>query len=151
MKSKDIDALNNLFNKVLIKESTGGEASGPADAPELIGIKAYSEPKYDKEGQNLRSNFFTTDDDKPIVLFYTMQRGGDENDVLHNAAGPAVVFEGGGEGKEFYFIEGEQVSPDSDEYKTANAEFEYQDRASRLGKKKTDTLSSGGSDLDIFD
>jgi hypothetical protein len=138
MKSKDIDALNNLFNKVLIKESKGEQASGPADAPELIGIKAYSEPKYDKEGQNLRSNYFTTDDDKPIVLFYTKQRGGDENDVLHNAAGPAVVFEGGGEGKEFYFIEGEQVSPDSDEYKSAKSRYEYNSRAVRLGKKKSD-------------
>jgi hypothetical protein len=153
MKKKDIELLSSLFNQVILQENAGneGEAEANKKLQELVNIKAYSENKYDKLDQGLRENYFTTADDKPIVLFYTMKVSEDKNDLLHNAAGPAVVFEGGGDGNEFYFINGKQVDPESDEFKTAQAEVEYQGRATRLGKRKTDTLSSGGSDLDIFD
>lgn len=91
-------------------------------------IEYGSDTAYDKLGQNLRENNYK-DGDRGIVLFYTERPSDEENDKLHNAAGPAVVFANdAGEYDEsnpeltFYFIHGKQVEGPSDpEYMNAGS------------------------------
>jgi len=48
---------------------------------------------YDKEGQSLRCNVIVCNQaNGDFVIFYTQKISDDQNDVIHNAAGPAVKF-----------------------------------------------------------
>lgn len=47
-----------------------------------------------------------------IVVFFTKRGSDTENDILHNRTGPAVIFEQGGEGNEFFFIDGQPADQD---------------------------------------
>lgn len=124
MNRKDINNLNDMFMRVLT-EAAGNPVSSNSSAA------------YDKLDQNLRENKFTKDSGETLVLFYTLNPGTGGNDILHNAAGPAVIFGDGGDGNEFYFINGEQVEPTSTEYKAANAEY-------RIGQRRKSSAPAEG-------
>ncbi len=133
MNRKDINSINDVFRMVMEKagpayfntlmESAANTSNTGGDASSL----------YSFGPENLRINHFTkrgalnstaTYDDgsaedfksllgsNNIVLFTTMKISENENDVLHNAFGPAVIFENGGEGNEFWFDEGKPVKPE---------------------------------------
>lgn len=107
MRKSDIRSMGDIAR--LILENAAGEGS----------ISTNSSALYDKLDQNLRENEFNNNG-KAIVLFYTMKPSDDENDKLHNATGPAVVFADSSgnynpddEKNAFYFINGERVDPAS--------------------------------------
>jgi hypothetical protein len=133
MNRKDINSINDVFRMVMEKagpayfntlmESTANTSNTGGDASAL----------YSYGPEKLRVNHFTkqgainstaTYDDgsaedfksllgsNNIVMFTTMKISENENDVLHNAFGPAVIFENGGEGNEFWFDEGKPVKPE---------------------------------------
>lgn len=81
----------------------------------------YSFPQYSEDGV-LEPNIVGKDN---IVLFFTEKVSDSDSDLLHNATGPAVIFNQGGEGNEYYFIHGVQVEPDSKEWRAANAQVSY--------------------------
>lgn len=124
MNRKDINNLNDMFRRVLT-EAAGNPMSSSSSAA------------YDKLDQNLRENKFTKESGETLVLFYTLNPGTGGNDILHNAAGPAVIFGEGGDGNEYYFINGEQVEPNSTEYKAANAEY-------RIGQRRKTSAPTEG-------
>jgi hypothetical protein len=131
MRKNDISSLNDIYKLIAEQvDESGGD------------IKASSDAKYDKLGQNLRENQFVINDSPDgTVLFYTMKPASDdENDKLHNAAGPAVVFGSGGPGNEFYFIEGKLMDKDSKEYRAAAAEVNF-----------SATLKAGGDEAGMED
>lgn len=129
MDRRDIKSINDIFTRVLttqgssfmssLLEAAATTNTGAGDASSL-----YS---YGPEG--LRINHFTKKgalnstatfshrglgdtgllDTDNIVVFTTKKVSDTENDVLHNASGPAVIFEQGGEGNEFFFLDGEPV------------------------------------------
>lgn len=114
MRKSDIQSLGDIAR--LILEGTAGAENLNNSADHL----------YDKLGQNLRLNDFM-DGSKPIVMFYTKKISDTENDVLHNAAGPAIVFanERGEYDQEdpelaFYFLDDAKVDPNSSEWKAAH-------------------------------
>lgn len=133
MNRKDINSINDIFQMVIEKagpsymntllESAANTSSTGGDASSL----------YSFGPENLRINHFTkqgalnstatyddgsVDDFKSllgsnnIVVFTTKKISDNENDVLHNAFGPAVIFENGGPGNEFWFDEGKPVKPE---------------------------------------
>ena len=129
MNRKDISNINNIFRLVLERTETDGEVDVSEDSA------------YDKEGQNLRktvirerifedvkaktkSGFeYTTKAFKGyggvVATFFTKK--GSPNDLLHNGKGPAIIIGEGGEGKEFYYVDGKEVDPESVEYRAIAA------------------------------
>ena len=138
MNRKDINSINDIFNLVVEKHgmsymntlvesaantsSTGGDASALYSyGPEKLRINHFT-----KQGALNTTSTFTdgTVDESllgsnNIVLFFTKKISDNENDVLHNAYGPAVIFEQGGEGNEFWFLDGKPSTPE-DAATTAN-------------------------------
>ena len=115
MRKSDIQSMGDIAR--LILENTAGGNN----------ISSTSSATYDKLGQNLRENEFNNNG-KGIVKFYTMKPSENENDKLHNAAGPAVIFADSSgtyntddETNVFYFINGERVDPNSKAYKAAES------------------------------
>jgi len=110
MNKKDMNNLADLARLVLEQVEDPSTITSSGDA------------LYNKERQNLRENNFTTTSGDPIVKFYTMRpKSENENDILHNAAGPAVIFGDGGEGNEFYFINDEKIDgPEDPRYVNAS-------------------------------
>ena len=110
MNKKDINKLADLARLVLEQVEDPSTMTSSGDA------------LYNKEGQNLRENNFTTASGEPIVKFYTKRpKSENENDILHNATGPAVIFGEGGEGNEFYFLDDEKLDgPDDPRFVNAS-------------------------------
>lgn len=129
--------LSNIAQRILEAVSQpGATAAQPTNADDL----------YTELDQDLRLNQFDDEGGAPIVVFYTMKINDKENDVLHNAAGPAVTFGSGGDGEVFYFINGKQVEPDSDEYKNAAAALSIDVRSAKRSQTKTTGPAGGESD-----
>jgi hypothetical protein len=125
MNRKDINSINDIFKLVVEKagssylntlvesaqdtSNTGGDASSLYSyGPEKLRINHFT-----KQGAFNSTATYKLDEIDPsligsdnIVVFFTKKISDNENDVLHNASGPAVIFEGGGEGNEFFFING---------------------------------------------
>lgn len=133
MKRSDIKNMSDIFQRMLTEAADGGVNAAPTSGGNL----------YSHGSENLRENKYTSDSGEPIVLFYTKKISDTENDVLHNAEGPAVIFDKGGEGNEFFFINGEKLDmenpSDAKKYRAAGAEVTYR------GHEKETT---GGADLD---
>jgi hypothetical protein len=153
MNRRDINSINDIFKAVIEKtgmsyvntlvesaantSSTGGDASSLYSyGPENLRINHFT-----KQGALNSTGTYTLDGVDPkllgsdnIVAFFTKKISDNENDVLHNASGPAVIFEQGGEGNEFFFINGKPADFNSKEYKAARADVEYKSSAKELGK-----------------
>jgi len=129
MRKTDINSLSDIY-QMISEQAEGGSGD----------IQATSDASYDKLGQSLRENkFVITDAPDGTVLFYTMApASNDENDKLHNAAGPAVVFGSGGPGNEFYFLKGKLVDKDSKEYRAAAAELSFSADVKGAGEEDVD-------------
>jgi hypothetical protein len=133
MRKNDINSLNDIYKLIAEQvDESGGD------------IKASSDAKYNKLGQNLRENQFVINDSPDgTVLFYTMKPASDdENDKLHNAAGPAVVFGEGGPGNEFYFIEGKLMDPASKEYRAYAADLTFKADVAETGMEADTDFSA---------
>jgi hypothetical protein len=135
MRKSDIRSMGDIAR--LILENAAGAG----------GVSSNSSALYDKLGQNLRENEFNNNG-KGIVMFYTMKPSDDENDKLHNAAGPAVIFADSSgnynpddEENTFYFINGERVDPASKTY-TAAASKASGSAMTQAGDIDTDTLGT---------
>ena len=122
MNKKDINSISDIYSLIL-EQADGGMPLASEDVA------------YDKLDQNLRENEFYTTGGETIVKFYTKKISDTEPDLLHNAAGPAVTFGSGGEGNEFYFIDGKLTTPDTKEYKAAAATITYNKNMGTLGRK----------------
>ena len=132
MNRKDINSINDIFQMVIEKagpsymntllesaantSNTGGDASSLYSfGPEKLRINHFtkqgalnSTATYDDgSAEDFKSLLGSSN----IVMFTTKKISENENDVLHNAFGPAVIFESGGEGNEFWFDEGKPVKP----------------------------------------
>lgn len=129
MKKKDITKLSDIYS-LIIEQADGAMPQSSSDAA------------YDKLGQNLRENNFTTTSGEPIVVFYTKKISDTEPDILHRADGPAVTFGSGGEGNEFYFIDNKLVEKDSKEFRAAQA-----DLRTKVSFKDTEAAGLGGFDF----
>ena len=143
MRKSDIQSLGDIAR--LILEGTAGAENLNNSADHL----------YDKLGQNLRLNDFM-DGSKPIVMFYTMKISDTENDVLHNEAGPAIVFANEqGEYDEsdpelaFYFINDAKVDPNSPEWKAAHQKSAGQSMASSGAISDEGKAATSGDDYDF--
>ena len=158
MNRKDINSINDIFKMVVEKtgpsylntlvesaqntSSTGGDASSLYSyGPEKLRINHFT-----KQGALNSTATYSLDKIDPsllgsdnIVVFFTKRGGENENDILHNASGPAVIFEGGGEGNEFFFINGEPADFNSREYKAARADVEYKSSEKELTGRETGT------------
>lgn len=158
MNRKDINSINDVFKLVVEKagpsylntlveaaaatSSTGGDASALYSyGPEKLRINHFT-----KQGAlNSKAPYILDGVDSSllgsnnIVVFFTKKISDTENDVLHNASGPAVVFEGGGEGNEFFFINGEPADFNSKEYKAARADVEYKTSEKEIAGRETDS------------
>jgi len=115
MRKSDIQSMGDIARLILENAADGNN------------ITSSSSATYDKLGQSLRENEFNNNG-KGLVMFYTMKPSENENDKLHNAAGPAVIFADSSgnydpenEANVFYFIYGEKVDPNSKEYKAAES------------------------------
>jgi len=113
MRKSDIQSLGDIARLIL---------EGTADAENLNNSASHL---YNQKGQNLRLNDFK-DGSKNIVMFYTKKISDTENDVLHNAAGPAIVFanEQGEYDQEdpklaFYFLDDVKIDPNSKQWTDA--------------------------------
>lgn len=143
MRKSDIQSLGDIARLIL---------EGTADAENLNNTANHL---YDKLGQNLRLNDFM-DGSKPIVMFYTMKISDTENDVLHNEAGPAIVFANErGEYDEsdpelaFYFINDAKVDPNSPEWKAAHQKSAGQSMSSSGAISDEGRAATGGDDYDF--
>ena len=158
MNRKDINSINDVFRLVVEKAgpsyintlveaaqgapATGGDASSLYSyGPEKLRINHFtkqgalnSKAPYVLDGVD--SSLLGSDN---IVVFFTKKISDNENDVLHNASGPAVIFEGGGEGNEFFFINGQPADFNSKEYKSARADVEYKSAEKEIAGRETDT------------
>jgi hypothetical protein len=157
MNRKDINSINDVFKLVMEKagpsyvntlvesaantSSTGGDASALYSyGPEKLRVNHFT-----KQGALNSSATYALDQVDPsllgsnnIVVFFTKKISDTENDVLHNASGPAVIFEGGGEGNEFFFIDGKPADFNSREYKAARADVEYKSSEKEMTGRETD-------------
>ena len=157
MNRKDINSINDVFKLVMEKagpsyvntlvesaantSSTGGDASALYSyGPEKLRVNHFT-----KQGALNSSATYAIDQVDPsllgsnnIVVFFTKKISDTENDVLHNASGPAVIFEGGGEGNEFFFIDGKPADFNSREYKAARADVEYKSSEKEMTGRETD-------------
>jgi hypothetical protein len=131
MRKTDIKSLGDIYKRLIVEQDMSKSQPG-------------SDVAYDKLNQNLRENSFTASDSgEPIVVFYTKKPpSDDENDKLHNAAGPAVIFGQGGEGNEFYFIEGQLVEKDSPEYREAAANLRYKSSMQGIDEEPVEDFSA---------
>lgn len=158
MNRRDINSINDVFRMVVEKagpsylntliesaantSNTGGDASSLYSyGPEKLRINHFT-----KQGALNSQASYTLDSVDPsllgsdnIVVFFTKKVSDTENDILHNASGPAVVFEGGGEGNEFFFIDGEPADFNSREFKAARADVEYKSSEKEIAGRETDT------------
>lgn len=114
MRKSDIRSLGDIARLIL---------ENAADAENLNNT---ADHLYTKKGQSLRLNDFR-DGNTPIVMFYTKKISDTENDVLHNAAGPAIIFANAqGEYDQedpelaFYFLDDEKVDPNSQRWTDAH-------------------------------
>jgi hypothetical protein len=126
LKKSDITDISSIYQMIIEQVTEGGATSS-------------SSSLYDKLGQNLRENKFETTGGETIVVFYTKKISDDENDILHNASGPAVTFGSGGEGNEFYFIDGKLVEKDSKEFRAANSAMTFKQDVEDVGDEAADT------------
>jgi hypothetical protein len=157
MNRKDINSINDIFKLVVEKagssylntlvesaqdtSNTGGDASSLYSyGPEKLRINHFT-----KQGALNSTATYKLDEIDPsligsdnIVVFFTKKISDTENDVLHNASGPAVIFEGGGEGNEFFFIDGKPADFNSREYKAARADVEYKSSEKEMTGRETD-------------
>ena len=113
MRKSDIQSMADIARLIL---------EGTADAENLNNT---ADHLYNQLGQNLRLNDYK-DGSKNIVMFYTKKPSDTENDVLHNAAGPAVIFanaQGEYDKKDpqlaFYFLNNEKLNPDDTRFQDA--------------------------------
>ena len=157
MNRKDINSINDVFR--LVVEKAGSSylntlMEAAADAPSASGdassLYSYGPEKlrinhFTKNGAlNSKASYVLDSVDQSllgpdnIVVFFTKKISDNENDVLHNASGPAVVFEQGGEGNEFFFINGEPADFNSKEYKAARADVEYKSSEKEIAGRETD-------------
>lgn len=135
MRKSDIRSMGDIARLIL------------ENAEEGASISTNSSALYDKLDQNLRENEFNNNG-KAIVLFFTMKPSEDENDKLHNATGPAVIFADSSgnynpddEENTFYFINGERVDPNSSTFKNASKKLTGQ-----VSSKETGGTSLGSSE-----
>jgi hypothetical protein len=157
MNRKDINSINDVFRLVMEKagpsyvntlvesaantSSTGGDASALYSyGPEKLRVNHFT-----KQGALNSTATYALDQVDPsllgpnnIVVFFTKKISDTENDVLHNASGPAVIFEQGGEGNEFFFIDGKPADFNSREYKAARADVEYKSSEKEMTGRETD-------------
>lgn len=166
MNRKDINSINDVFRLVVEKngpsflktlvenadESSTTNTSGDADSlysygPEKLRINHFTKNgAFNSKGEyildGVDSSLLGNDN---VVVFFTKRGGPESNDILHNASGPAVIFEQGGENNEFYFINGNSVDKNSKEWKTARAEMSYRSSAKRLAD-----IDIGDDEFDAF-
>ena len=143
MRKSDIQSLGDIAR--LILENAAGAENLNNTANHL----------YDKLKQKLRLNDFM-DGSKPIVMFYTMKISDTENDVLHNASGPAIVFandQGVYDESDpelaFYFLNDKRVEVTDKEWKVATHELKYRSNKQDLtGKTDGDTPAGKKTDED---
>jgi len=138
MNKRDINALSDIFQRIIMESAGGGVQPDPGYSAEYnIGV------------ENLRANSYTTNSGEPIVLFYTQKISDDQNDVLHKGDGPAVIFGNGGPENEFYFLHGERIDMTTDEgrkkFKAASHEVTYR------GHEKETTGKTDMGDLGVMD
>ncbi len=119
-------------------------------------ITSTSDHLYDKLGQDLRLNDYRDDSNKPIVMFYTMKPSDTENDMLHNEAGPAVVFANAqGEydpqdsGSAFYFVKSEKVDPNSEKWQNIYNQSAGKAMVSKGDISKEAESASGANEYDF--
>lgn len=143
MRKSDIQSMGDIAR--LILEGTAGAENLGNSADHL----------YDKLGQNLRLNDYK-DGSKNIVMFYTKKPSDTENDVLHNEAGPAVVFANAqGEYDEsdpelaFYFLNNEKVDPNSPAWKSAHQKSAGKAMIGAGGISQAGAEASGGEEYDF--
>lgn len=130
MNRRDINSINDIFSRVMsthgssylasLMESAATTNTGAGDASTLYsyGPEGLRINHFTKNGALNSTATFThrglgdTDllNGDNIVVFLTKKVSDNENDVLHNASGPAVIFEQGGEGNEFFFLDGEPAT-----------------------------------------
>lgn len=139
MKKSDINSMSDIFQRMLTEAASGG-----MDAAQSSGGDPYS---YGPE--NLRENKYIDKGGKVLVRFFTKKPASEnENDVLHNADGPAVIFGEGGQGDEFFFLNGERIDmsnpAEAKKYRAAGAEISYR------GQEKEITGKSDFGDLGAF-
>ena len=110
---------------------------------------------YDKLGQNLRLNDYK-DGSKNIVMFYTKKISDTENDILHNEAGPAVIFantQGEYDPSDpelaFYFLNNEKVDPNSDQWKKAHGKSAGEAMVKSGGISQAGAEATSGEDYDF--
>jgi len=156
MNRRDINSINDVFQRVIAKagpsymntliesaantSNTGGDASSLYSyGPEKLRINHFtkqgalnSTATFDDGGVD---DFKSLLGSSNIVMFTTKKISENENDVLHNLYGPAVIFENGGEGNEFWFEDGKPAKPE-DLTAKANAQT-----------AKGDTREGGVSDI----
>lgn len=135
MRKSDINSMADIFQRMLTESAAaGGITPAPSNGGNL----------YSFGPEKLRENNYTSDSGEPIVLFYTKKISDTENDVLHRSDGPAVIFGEGGEGNEFFFLNGEKVDPASKEWKAAGHEMKYR------GHEQEFTGETDADDLGAF-
>jgi hypothetical protein len=132
MNRRDINSINDIFQMVMEKagpsymntllesaantSNTGGDASALYSyGPEKLRVNHFtkqgainSTATFDDGGAE---DFKSLLGSNNIVMFTTKKISDTENDVLHNLYGPAVIFENGGEGNEFWFADGKPADP----------------------------------------
>lgn len=139
MKKSDINSMSDIFTRMLTEASGSNLNMPPSSGSNL----------YSYGAENLRENKYVDDNGQLIVRFYTKKISDTENDVLHNAEGPAVIFGAGGEGNEFFFLNGERLDmnnpTEAKKFKAAGAEVSYR------GHEKEVTGKSDFGDLGAFD
>ena len=158
MNRKDINSINDIFKLVVEKAGSSYLNTLVESAQDTSNTGGDASSLYSYGPENLRINHFTKqgalnstatyklDEIDPsligsdnIVVFFTRRISDNENDVLHNASGPAVIFEGGGEGNEFFFINGKPADFNSREYKAARSDVEYHSSEKELTGRETDS------------
>ncbi len=158
MNRKDINSINDVFRLVVEKAGSSYLNTLVEEVQDTAGVSGDASSLYSYGPEKLRINHFAKSGAKNakapyvldgvdqslvgsdnIVVFFTKKISDTENDILHNASGPAVVFEGGGEGNEFYFIDGTRVDTSSREYKSARADVEYKTAEKEIAGRETDT------------
>jgi len=143
MRKSDIQSMSDIA-RLILESSAGGES-----------VENTADHLYDKLGQNLRLNDYR-DGSKKITMFYTKKPSDTENDVLHNEAGPAVIFANEqGEYDEndpklaFYFINGEKVDPNSSVWKKAHQKSAAQAMGSPGVISPEGQAATSGEDYDF--
>lgn len=138
MRKSDINGMADIFQRMITEAAGSGVNPAPSTGGNL----------YSYGPENLRENNYTSDSGEPIVLFYTKKISDTENDILHNSDGPAVIFGKGGEGNEFFFLDGQKLDmadpKDAKRFRAASAEVTYR------GHEKEATGESDFGDLGAF-